>query len=80
MVMLTRPEKPRSQPEGKLAFTGVKVFSASMFAQRQQLGDTVTAWLAAHPELAIVDMVQTQSSDSAYHCLSISVFYAEPAT
>src|SRR6476659_8757596 len=47
-----------------LTFNGVKVFSATMFAARDQLGETVTAWLAAHPQLVVTDFVVTQSSDS----------------
>lgn len=59
------------------AFNGVKVFSATTFPARQQLGETVTAWIEAHPGVRIVDVVQTQSSDEAYHCIAISVFYLE---
>jgi hypothetical protein len=62
---------------GAKKFSGVKVFSATMFEQRQHLGEVVTAWIAAHPELSIVDIVQTQSSDSAFHCISVTVFYTE---
>jgi hypothetical protein len=51
-----------------------------MFAQREILGETVTHWLAEHPDLDIVDVVVTQSSDAAYHCLTISVFYLERPT
>lgn len=64
---------------GMLKFDGVKVFSATMYEPRQRLGETVTEWMNAHPELTIVDLVQTQSSDSAFHCVSISVFYMERA-
>lgn len=57
------------------AFDGVKVFAATMLDQRARLGDTVTAWLAARPELELVDMVVRQSSDDQFHCVSIIVFY-----
>ena len=57
------------------AFNGVKVFCATKFADRQSLGDTVTRWLAEHREFDIADIVVTQSSDSAFHCLTVSVFY-----
>jgi hypothetical protein len=67
--------KPRSLP----AFNGVKIFSATMFAQREQLGETVTRWLAEHPEIELIDLVVTQSSDDAFHCIAISVFYFTPA-
>ena len=60
-----------------LTFNGVKVFSATMFAARDQLGETVTAWLAAHPQLIVTDFVVTQSSDSQFHCIAITVFYWE---
>ena len=60
-----------------MAFNGVKVFCATKFADRERLGETVTLWLAEHPELDLVDLVVTQSSDAAYHCVTISVFYLE---
>lgn len=58
-------------------FSGVKVFTATMFAQRDALGEQVTAWLAANPQLTATEMVVTQSSDSAFHCVTIWVFYSE---
>ena len=61
-------------------FNGVKVFSATMFAARDQLGETVTAWLAANPNLIPTDFVVTQSSDSQFHCIVITVFYWERLT
>lgn len=66
---------PRSHPEN--AFNGVKVFAATMFRDREGLGERVTQWLAEHPELDVVDMKVTQSSDAAFHCITISVFYFE---
>jgi hypothetical protein len=56
-------------------FDGVKVFSATMFQDRARLGDRVGEWLALHPEIAIDDLVVTQSSDSSFHCIAITVFY-----
>lgn len=70
----------RSREASPKTFSGVKVFSATMYEPRQHLGETVTAWIAAHPEFAIIDIVQTQSSDSAFHCLSVTLFYAERPT
>jgi hypothetical protein len=64
----------RSSP----AFNGVKIFSATMFAQREQLGETVSRWLADHSGYEVVDIVVTQSSDDAFHCIAISVFYFDP--
>ena len=65
------------QPNRSVAFNGVKVFVATMFRQRDQLGETVTAWLAEHPGLRVIDVVVTQSSDAEFHCLSVSAFYWE---
>ena len=58
-------------------FNGVKVFSATMFADRERLGDQITAWLADHPQVKVTQMVVTQSSDAAFHCITITVFYWE---
>ena len=59
-------------------FNGVKVFSATMAQDRDQLGEKLTAWLAERPELKVVDTVVTQSSDEAFHCLAITLFYFDP--
>ena len=66
---------PRSHPRS--AFNGVKVFAATMFKDREHLGERVTHWLVEHPELDVVDLKVTQSSDAAFHCILISVFYLE---
>jgi hypothetical protein len=60
------------------AFDGVKVFSATMFQDRERLGDKVTDWLAVHPKHEIADMVVTQSSDAEFHCIAITLFYRSP--
>lgn len=52
----------------------VKVFSATMARDREALGERVTAWIRANPELAIQTTVVLQSSDQGFHCLSIVVF------
>lgn len=59
-------------------FNGVKVFSATMVADRDQLGEKVTAWIQANKEAKkVTDIVITQSSDEAFHCIAITVFYWE---
>ena len=78
----TLDEMPRDASAGlvvrpDLMFNGVKVFSATMFAPREQLGETVTAWMAANPQLTVTEFVVTQSSDSQFHCVAITVFYWE---
>ena len=63
------------------SFNGVKIFAATMVAQRQVLGETVTAWLedarATRPGFQLVDIVVRQSSDRAFHCISITIFFNE---
>lgn len=70
----------RASPRSRLwgAFNGVKVFSATKFAERDFLGERVTQWLDEHPELETVDMIVTQSSDAEFHCVTITVFYVKP--
>ncbi len=59
------------------AFNGVKVFSATMFQDRDRLGERVTEWMEAHPSYAVTEIVVTQSSDSSFHCVAFSLFYRE---
>ncbi len=63
-----------------MKFNSVKVFSATMWQDRDRLGDKVTDWIAANPGIHVVDMVVTQSSDQAFHCIAITVFYNAIAT
>jgi hypothetical protein len=70
-------EHARVTPRRDARFNGVKVFSATMFADRDRLGDRVTEWIAANGHLKVTEMVVTQSSDAAFHCIAITVFYAE---
>lgn len=60
---------------GPVSFTGVKVFSATRAKDREELGDVITRWLRASPDLEVVDKVVTQSSDREFHCLTITLFY-----
>jgi hypothetical protein len=61
----------------RLAFNAVKIFSATMAPDREHLGDKVTAWLRDHPDVEVVDTIVTQSSDEAFHCLAITLFYRD---
>jgi hypothetical protein len=56
-------------------FNAVKVFSATMFQDRERLGDKITEWIGMHPEAVIRDVVVTQSSDASFHCIAITLFY-----
>ena len=58
-------------------FNSVKVFSATIVADRARLGERVTDWIQSHPHCELTEMVVTQSSDSAFHCLAIIVFFRE---
>ncbi len=64
------------QPE--MVFNGVKGFSATMFQQRDQLGESVTAWIAANPSKKVTEFVVTRPSDASFHMIAISMCYAEP--
>lgn len=62
-------------------FNGVKVFCATLFRDREALGETVTRWLdearARRPGFQIVDVIVRQSSDEAFHCVSIIILFNE---
>ncbi len=62
------------------SFHGAKVFAATKAGDRHVLGDRITDWLRAHPEHEIVDKVVTQSSDSEFHCLAITLFWKTRST
>jgi len=74
MQMLQDTRVPRC------GYTGVKTFTATTVRDREALGDRVTTWLGANGDLELVDRTATQSSDKAFHCLSIIVFFRCPAT
>lgn len=63
-----------------MQFNGVKVFSATRYAERNELGDEITIWLAEHPSYELGEIIVTQSSDETFHCLSITIFYNDPAS
>ena len=57
-------------------FDAVKIFSATKQKERDELGETVTRWLDERAgKIDIVDKLVTQSSDSEYHCVTITLFY-----
>jgi hypothetical protein len=62
-----------------VTFTGVKVFSATKAREREELGENITRWLRANPDLELVDRVVTQSSDDEFHCLTFVFFYRPKA-
>lgn len=54
---------------------GAKVFTATKARERDELGEAVTRWLQANPDVRVTNKVVTQSSDSEFHCLTITLFY-----
>jgi hypothetical protein len=62
--------------ENREMMMGVKVFTATKAREREMLGEMVTRWLAENPRTRVVDKIVTQSSDSQFHCLSITLFYS----
>jgi hypothetical protein len=60
-------------------FNAVKIFSATMFSDRDQLGEKVTRWVAENSNFQVTEMVVTQSSDASFHCIAITVFYRDPS-
>jgi hypothetical protein len=56
-------------------FNGVKVFSATLARNREELGQKATSWLQQHPKYEVVEMRVVQSSDREFHCISIILLY-----
>jgi hypothetical protein len=74
---MTSKEPIRSVVVSPKPFNGVKVFSATMHAQRGAIGDVITSWIEHHPQCALREMVVSQSSDASFHCYSVALFYWE---
>jgi hypothetical protein len=77
MSNATAGDKTMDKQVDTMRFNGVKVFSATMAQERDQLGEKITAWLENHRNVKIVDKIVTQSSDEAFHCLAITLFFWE---
>lgn len=61
-------------------FSAVKIFSSTLARDREVLGERITEWLRAHPELTPVETEVTQSSDKEYHCFTVTLFLQGDAT
>ena len=59
----------------------VKVISATMAKDRAVLGERATEYLRAQLKKGrrLVDTVVTQSSDHAFHCVAITMFFKDPS-
>lgn len=62
---------------GPPKFNGAKVFSATMVMDRERLGEKITSWMQKHPHCEVREAIVTQSSDEAFHCIAITLFYWE---
>jgi hypothetical protein len=59
-------------------FNGVKIFSATMAHERETLGEKVTSWFVKNPDFEIHEIETMQSSDNAFHCITILVYFSDP--
>lgn len=72
---ITSPIAPVAMPQPRIV---VRVFSATMHKEREFLGETVSDWLAQNRNRIAVDEIRTmQSSDNAFHCVTIVVIAHE---
>ena len=60
-----------------IAFTGMKIFSTTLARDREAMSENINQWLRENPQVEVVDKTVTQSSDQAFHCLSVTLFYRE---
>jgi len=74
-VARTSTNPAYAEDRGVLDVTGVKVFSATKAKERELLGELITDWIRSNQNCEIVDKIVTQSSDSEFHCLTITLFY-----
>lgn len=52
----------------------VKTFTATRRADRETLGEMVTEWIRANPNLRVLSKAVRQSSDKAsHHCITITL-------
>lgn len=52
-----------------------KVFSATMKRERDLLGDVITKWLKERASVTVDEKQVLQSSDEAFHCVTIVLWY-----
>ena len=77
---MARLQSAEADSNGRIIdVTGVKVFSATKAKERELLGELITDWIRSNPNNEIVDKIVTQSSDSEFHCLTITLFYKHKA-
>jgi hypothetical protein len=52
----------------------IKVFSATMVREREQLAAEIMSWMREE-HVTIEELIVTQSSDAQFHCLAVTVVY-----
>jgi hypothetical protein len=59
-----------------MQYQAIKVFTATKAKERESLSEAVNAWLSKNQDLIeIINTEVRQSSDEAFHCLTIVIFY-----
>ena len=56
-------------------FQGMKIFSATKAKEREKLGETITGWMNKNKHLSVIDYRVSQSSDSEFHCVTVTLLY-----
>ena len=54
---------------------GVKVFTVTKASDREVMGEDITRWLRNNPDIEILSREVRQSSDWAFHCISMVFFF-----
>lgn len=52
----------------------IKVFSATMVREREELAGQIMSWMRAE-HVTIEQLIVTQSSDARFHCLTVTAVY-----
>lgn len=62
------------------SISAVKIFWATFGEHRNAMGERISDWLRQHQELKVVDCLVTQSADSGFHCLTVTLFLSGDPT
>lgn len=57
----------------------LKVFAVTMVAEREKLGETINRWVQEN-KVSVDEIALRQSSDNAFHCLSVTLKYRTAAS
>lgn len=60
-------------------YQAIKIFTCTMAKERNELDEGVNRWLVdmskKQKTFEVVDTIITQSSDNAFHCFTVTIFY-----